>query len=154
MYTVEVDEEVYQFVKNNAEPLEDSFNTALKRLLPLPKKRGFKPSEIKLQILKPEPAGSLPEISKLVPQALRQVLEVVHLVIKGHHTRSSATHYAARFHKVAPQTIIDKYTRQLGLSASEFDRLLDQEGLIDLRKFLKSKFSNYFQLIDDILAPA
>lgn len=153
MYPVEVDEEVYLFVKNNAEPLEDNFNSALKRLLPIPKTRGLTPSKIKFHRLQPEPAGPLPEIPKQVPQLLRQILEVVHLVIKGPYSRRSATQYVAGQHKKRNQTIIDKYTRQLGLKASEFDRLLDQEGLADLRKILKSKFPGYTQLIDDVITP-
>ena len=32
---VEIDEEVFQFVKRHAEPLVDTFNSALRRLLPL-----------------------------------------------------------------------------------------------------------------------
>jgi hypothetical protein len=57
----------------------------------------------------------------------------------------------ARHHKVAPQTVIDKYTRQLSLTAGDFDELLEQEVLADLQKILKSKFPSYSQLIDEII---
>jgi negative regulator of replication initiation len=150
MHQVEVDEEIFQFVKAHAEPLVDTFSSALRRLLPLSEKRGPGPTSFRGEGT-PEPAGILPLLPNRVPQALRQILEVVHLVLSGPYNRSSATHYVARHHKVAPQTIIDKYTRQLNSTAGEFDQLLEQSGLADLRKILKSKFSEYSQLIDEVI---
>jgi len=150
MHQVEVDEEIFQFVKAHAEPLVDTFSSALRRLLPLSEKRGPGPTSFRREGPH-EPAGILPLLPNRVPQALRQILEVVHLVLSGPYDRSSATHYVARHHKVAPQTIIDKYTRQLNSTAGEFDQILEQSGLADLRKILKSKFSEYSQLIDEVI---
>ena len=150
MYQVEVDEEVFQFIKAYAEPLVDTFNSALRRQLPLTERRG--PGSRSFGGNNNLPPGGLPPLPNLTPQALRQILEVVHLVLSGPYNRSSATHYAARHHKVAPQTIIDKYTRQLSLTAGEFDQLLEQSGLADLKKTLKSKFPEYTQLIDEVIS--
>jgi len=77
-------------------------------------------------------------------------MEVVYLVLSGPYNRSSATHYVARHHNITPQAVIDKYTRQLNSTAGEFDQLLEQPGLADLRRILNSKFPDYRQLIDEI----
>jgi hypothetical protein len=57
----------------------------------------------------------------------------------------------AKQHGVFPQTVIDKYCRQLGLKASEFDRLLEEESLVGLRNLLKAKFSNHSDVVDQFL---
>ena len=150
MRQVEVDEEVFQFVKAHAEPLVDTFNSALRRLLPL-SNIGTQTKAHKEEIVRPMPTSDLPSFPSRTPGALRQVLEVVYLVIEGAYTRITATHYVARHHKVRNQTVYDKYCRQLNLTAEEFDRLLEQTELSDLRKILKSKFPKYAQIIDEVL---
>jgi len=57
-------------------------------------------------------------------------------------------------HGVFTQTVLDKYCRQLGLTASRFDQLLGQKDLVDLREILKSKFQTYTETIDAALGPA
>lgn len=151
MYKVEVDDEVFQFVKTHAEPLVDTFNSALRRLLPLRKMRDHDSAPVEREGLRQKPAGLLPSVAERIPQALRNILEVVYLVSTGAYDRSSATHYLARHHKVAPQTIIDKYTRQINLTAREFDQLLEQTELHDLKKILKSKFPGDSQIIDRVI---
>jgi len=146
MYQVEVDEEVFQFVKGHAEPLVDTFNSALRRQLPLGKAK--QPRE---ENNRHGPVSLLPSFSTYIPQALRQILEVVHLVLSGSYGRTAATHYVARLHNVEAQTIYDKYTRQLNLTTVEFDRLLEQTGHEKLIQILKSKFSNFTQLIDQVV---
>lgn len=150
MYQVEVDDEVFQYVKAHAEPLVDTFNSTLRRLLPITGTREPGPSSFEGKGDQLE-SGILPQLPNRVPQALRQILEVVHLVLTGPYNRASATHFVARHHKKAPQTIIDKYARQLSLTTGEFDQLLDQQGLSDLRKILNSKFTEYTELIDEIV---
>ena len=49
------------------------------------------------------------------------------------------------------QTIIDKYTRQLGLTASQFDRLLDRDQLPQLKSFLKERFRARSDVVDKSL---
>ena len=151
MYQVEVDDDVFQFIKAHAEPLVDTFNSTLRRLLALSEMKGPGLTSFRGKGKQPEPSDILPPLPNWVPQALRQIMEVVHLVLSGPYNRSSATHYVARHHKVAPQTIIDKYTRQLSSTAGEFDQLLEQPGLADLRKILNSKFPDYSQLIDEVI---
>jgi negative regulator of replication initiation len=145
MHQVEVDNEVFSFVKARAEPLVDTFNSALRRLLPLG------------EITKVPRAGtplSVPSLPKGTPEALRQILEVVLLVGTSAHTRSQATKLVAERHGVFPQTVVDKYGRQLGLTAGQFDTLLDQQGLADLRTLLKSKFPTHAKLVNDLLGQA
>lgn len=152
LYEVEVDDEVFQFVKGSAEPLVDTFNSALRRLLPLdgqtrqPTRSLNFPQgapEKSLNVLQSLPGGT--------PQALRQILEVAQLVRGGTYTRPAATSFVAKQHHVFPQTVIDKYTRQLGLTAGQFDRLLEQADSADLRRLLKSKFPGYGEVIDQVL---
>lgn len=149
-HQVQVDDEVFQFVKKNAEPLVDNFNSALRRLLPL---SGTKPQKNKVEITS-FPTGTaevLPLTNQRLPQALRHILEVTRLVHGGAYTRSMATQYVARQYNVFPQTILDKYCRQLNLTAAQFDRLLEEPGLEELRKRLKVKFSSYTNEIDEAL---
>lgn len=149
-HKVEVDEDVFQFVKSHAEPLVDTFNSALRRLL---LGTGLKPDKSNKKDLEPtKNEGFLPIFPAQTPQALRHTLEVAYLVRSGAYDRSNATQFVAKQHAVFPQTVLDKYCRQLNLKAREFDRLLEQPGLIDLKQILKSKFSDYKQLIDQTLS--
>jgi len=148
-HKVEVDDDVFQYVKNHAEPLVDSFNSALKKLL---LGTAQKTDELRKKDLGPTAnEGLLPNLPNQTPQALRHTLEVAYLVRSGAYDRSDATQFVAKQHDVFPQTVLDKYCRQLNLKAREFDRLLEQPGLIDLKQILKSKFPDYKQLIDQTL---
>ena len=150
-YQVEVDDEVFSFVKGHAEPLVDTFNSALRRLLPL----GEAKTQRKAQSPKPDhPMNAGTHLSSLAsgtPQALRQILEVVQLVRDGAYTRTAATQFVAKQHRVFPQTVLDKYCRQLDLTANQFDRLLEQEKLADLRQALRSKFPDHAEVINVVL---
>ena len=46
---------------------------------------------------------------------------------------------------------MDKYCRQLDLQAFEFDQLVDEDGLLKLKRLLKNKFSNHSHIIDDFI---
>lgn len=150
-HQVEVDEEVFRFVKGHAEPLVDTFNSALRRLLPLSRTKVQMSPDSGSDDKKTGSHVGLPALPGHIPVALSQILEVVYLVRHGAYTRSMATVRVAKNRNVAPQTILDKYCRQLNLRADEFDRLL-QTDLEALRKRLKSKFSRYSETIDGILA--
>ena len=141
MHQVEVDDEVFSLVKTNAEPLVDTFNSSLRRLLPL----GIFTANGTSSVHKDRsfPVGT--------PEALRQILRVVQLVLDGSHSRKSATQFVAKELKVAPQTVIDKYGRQLNLSAPQFDKLLDEVNLLSLQKILKSKFPSHIDVIEEAL---
>ena len=79
-------------------------------------------------------------------------MEVAYLVSKCGESRTGATRAVAKLHDVAPQTVQDKYCRQLNFTALEFDRLLDEPGLEALRGNLKDKFYEHMELIDDVLS--
>ena len=49
------------------------------------------------------------------------------------------------------QTVLDKYTRQLGLTAFQFDKLLEPARLDELRGLLKQKFPDHSAVIDEEL---
>jgi negative regulator of replication initiation len=149
---VDVDEEVFQFVKGHAEPLVDTFNSALRRLLPLSEAKGKILPASGTEESKQTMQSEYPIIPKHTPAALSQILEVVHLVRRGAYTRPMATSRVARHRNIAPQSVLDKYCRQLNLRADQFDRLLAQADLVELRKLLKSKFPRHSEAIDDILA--
>lgn len=151
MHQVEVDNEVFAFVKAHAEPLEDTFNSALRRLLPLEDR---KRQDSEAPNLKPSPktGSAIPSYPTGTPQALQQILSVARLVCGGAYSRTGATQFVAKQLDVAPQTVLDKYCRQLQLTASEFDRLLEQDSLMDLGRILRSKFSHHSDVIDDVIA--
>jgi hypothetical protein len=150
-HQVEVDDEVFQFVKTHAEPLEDTFNSAIRRLLPLSARQIQKNQLSTRDNPTSNSAGALPVVPRNIPQALRHILEVIRLVHGGAYTRKTATQYVARQDKIFPQTVLDKYCRQLSLTASQFDRLLEEPGLGELRNILKAKFTNHAQVIDEML---
>jgi len=149
-HKVEVDDDVFQYVKRNAEPLIDTFNSTLRRLLLAPNQKSDKPKQ---KVVSPFQASELlPNLPGQTPQALRHILEVAYLVHGGAYDRRSATQFVAKQHNVFFQTVLDKYCRQLNMKAREFDRLLEQPELTDLKRILKSKFPDYKQLIDETLS--
>jgi hypothetical protein len=146
-HQVKVDDEVFQFVQAHAKPLVDDFNSALRRLLALSNASLQRRPDV---IRGPRP-GVLRSLPNGTPIALRHILEVTHLVRSGAYSRTGATQFVARQHNVFPQTVIDKYGRQLGLTASQFDRLVEQEHPSELRTLLKAKFPDHNDLIDQFL---
>ena len=144
-HQVEVDEDIFAFIKSNSEPLVDTFNSTLRRLLQLNSTDSTKPTNLaRSQSSTAFPSGT--------PQALRQILEVAQLVRGGAYTRTSATGFVAKQHKVANQTVQDKYARQLGLTTGQFDRLLEQKDSKELKGLLKSKYAPHAKLIDGTLS--
>ena len=143
-HQVEVDDDVFQVVQKNAEPLVDSFNTAIRRLLNI---------DGRTRESKQPPAS--PQGNELIPrgtpEALAQVLEVAHLVMRGV-SRTDATRDVARKRQISPQAVYDKYGRQLGLTAAQFDRLLDEPEQKGLRKLLVERFPGRRELIHQVLA--
>jgi hypothetical protein len=147
MHHVEVDQEVFAFVKEHAEPLVDTFNSALRRLLP------FNESERQRRRLNPENKQSVaeaidPSSATEMTQALRQILWVATLVYEGTYSRTEATRYVAKQLNVAPQTVLDKYCRQLDLTANQFDRLLAPEKIEELKILLRAKFPEHADAIN------
>jgi hypothetical protein len=83
---------------------------------------------------------------------LAQILEVIYEVKKTGRNRREATNLVAQRRNTAPQTVIDKYCRQLGKRAYEIDRLLEDESLREFRSLLEKKFVNHPELITSFFA--
>ena len=148
MHTIEVDEDVIRFLKEHAEPFVDTPNSVLRRALLF----GNRPGRPATPSDRERGADILPPVPLGVPKALEQILQVVWLTLKSSRTRSDATHFVARRHGVAPQTVIDKYCRQLGITAAEFDLLLREPDLGRLKRSLNQRFPEFSGLIAEYLS--
>jgi len=141
-HKIEVDNEVWDFLKKHAEPFEDTPNSVLKRILLRENKenRYSNTNTIKKDVVLNFPPGT--------PNALSQILEVLYEIKKMGRTRTEATKIVAKRRNTFPQTIIDKYCRQLGKKAYEIDRLLHEQNLKSFKSILEEKFRNYKDVID------
>lgn len=140
-YKIEIDEKVWNYLKSKAEPFEDTPNSVLNRIL-----LGGQLS--RLHEVNRKTAVSIPtSFPDGVPKALAQILEVIHEVKKSGRNRRDATNLVAQRRNTAPQTVIDKYCRQLGKRAYEIDRLLEDQNLKEFRALLERKFVNHRDLV-------
>jgi hypothetical protein len=144
MYSIEIDENIWHFLQQNAEPFVDTPNSVLNRLLTEDeaKKDGLRKGEtISLY--------SIPTISiEGLPKSLSQILEVVYEMEVNGYSRIQATNRVAKKRGTAPQTITDKYCRQLGKRAHEIDELLTEPGYERFKDLLTSKFYGHQGIID------
>lgn len=145
--TIEIDQEVFEFLKMQAEPFIDTPNDVLRRLL----LNNKFPSQAKQYNISQKSAHTPPPVPAGTPKALNQILQVIYLAHHQNIYRPKATKMVADIYGVAPQTVIDKYCRQLNLTASEFDKLLSETGILTLKNKLHSKFNEYSTLIDNYL---
>ena len=143
-YEITVDEDIWNFLKSHAIPLEDTPNSVLRKFL-LSNSAG-------LSTKKMTQDDDFPSFPVGVPKALAQILEVIYLVKKRGYTRTDATNKVADNRLKAPQTVIDKYCRQLNKKAFEIDRLLDDKNLDEFKSLLERKFINHRAVIKDIFA--
>jgi len=141
-YEITVDEDIWNFLKSHAIPLEDTPNSVLRKFL-LGNSGG--PTQ-----KKPEQNEDFPTFSVGVPKALAQILEVIYLVKKRGYTRTDATNKVADKRLKAPQTVIDKYCRQLNKKAFEIDNLLEDQKLDEFKSLLERKFINHRDVIRDL----
>ena len=139
MYPIEIDERVWHHLQKHAEPFIDTPNSVLNRLLlgtsthPPDKAR----------------APNIPAISvEGTPKSLAQILEVIFEMEINGYSRTEATNRVAENRGTAPQTITDKYCRQLGKKAHEIDELLSEPGYGQFKQLLESKFSEHRVIID------
>ena len=86
--------------------------------------------------------------SEGLPKSLSQILEVVYEMEVNGYTRTQATNRVAKKRGTAPQTITDKYCRQLGKRAHEIDELLTEPGYSGFKDLLTSKFAAHRGIID------
>ncbi len=139
MYSIEIDEKIWHFLQQNAEPFVDSPNSVLNRLL-------FGAGENKEET----PAlYTIPSVNiEGLPKSLSQILEVVYEMEVNGYSRIQATNRVAKKRGTAPQTITDKYCRQLGKRAHEIDELLAEQGYNGFKDLLTSKFCDHRSIID------
>ena len=104
-HQIEVDEEVYKFLKDHAEPFKDTPNRVLRRYL-------LQGSE-KIVIQDEDVVKAMITFPDSVPYALAQILQMIILVKNEGFNRVQATHKVAEFRRITPQAVIDKCCRQL-----------------------------------------
>lgn len=135
MHLIEIDADVWDHLKQFAEPFVDTPNSVLRRLL-----------------LDEDDRDDVAPLSvidiKGVPKALSQIFEVLYEIEVNDCSRVEATHKVAEKRGTAPQTVIDKYCRQLNKRAHEIDQLFDEKGYAQFKKLLKQKFSSHSSIID------
>ena len=139
LYSIEIDEKIWHFLQQNAEPFVDSPNSVLKRLL-------FGAGQNKEET----PAlYTIPSVDiEGLPKSLSQILEVVYEMEVNGYSRIQATNRVAKKRGTAPQTVTDKYCRQLGKRAHEIDELLAEQGYNGFKDLLTSKFCGHRGIID------
>lgn len=148
MHKIDIDQEVLDYLKSQAEPFTDTPNDVLRRLL-LGKTRSEKLAQF---IHREGSSNNPPSVPAGTPKALEHILQVVYLTHFSGIPRSKATKDVAKMHGgIAPQTVLDKYCRQLNLKASEFDRLISEPGFIGLKEKLYAKFRGHREVIDNYL---
>jgi hypothetical protein len=139
MHSIEIDDRVWSYLQQNAEPFVDTPNSVLNRLL-------FGKGETKPGS---DSAFSIPTVNiQGLPKSLSQILEVIYEMEVNGYSRTQATNRVATKRGTAPQTITDKYCRQLGKKAHEIDELMAEPGYKRFKELLTSKFSEHSTLID------
>ena len=141
-HKIEVDERVWNFLKTNAEPFVDTPNSVLNRIL-------FGNGKSKQYVNKNEISSvNKPPLPHGTPKALSQILEVIYEIKNSGLTRNEATNIVAKRRGTAPQTVIDKYCRQLNKRAYEIDQLLDDRNLVEFKILLKTRFNRHKDLVE------
>jgi hypothetical protein len=139
MYSIEIDENIWSYLQKHAEPFIDTPNSVLNRVLLGTSK----------ETPKKDAVPKIPAISiHGTPKSLAQILEVIYEMEINGYSRTEATNRVARKRGTAPQTITDKYCRQIGKKAHEIDQLLCEPGYENFKKLLKSKFDAHQQVIE------
>lgn len=138
-FKIEVDEEVFKYLKAKAEPFVDTPNSVLRREL-LKQTNGTKSLNS---------ASRFPELPSGIPAALQHTLEVTYLVKQKGHSRSEATKIVANRHDITPQTVLDKYCRQLDKKAYEIDRLMQDSNIKDFKMLLRRKYADHSSVINE-----
>lgn len=139
MHLIEIDDRIWSHLQLNAEPLVDTPNSVLSRLL-------FGRQENKEDNAA---AFSIPAVSiQGLPKSLAQILEVVYEIEVNGYSRIQATNRVAKKQGTAPQTITNKYCRQLGKKAYEIDELMAEPGYAGFKDLLTKKYSVHSDMID------
>ncbi len=151
MYRIEVDEDVYKFLKKHAEAFVDKDENSVLRKLLLGKKVLPAKKEAEFRV-NGKYSGNFPDLPAGIPDGLGYILEMVYLLKKEiTNSRIEAAKMVAERHNIKYSTVAEKYARQLDLSADDIDRMLDDIEYIELRNVLKAKFPKYNGVIKNIL---
>lgn len=134
MNKIEIDNEVMDILRKHAEPFIESHNDVLRKLLGIDNNGK---SYIKC-----------PAISELLPKALVQILEVFYLIIAENYPRNRATNFIAIKYSIFPQTVMDKYCRQLKMTANKIDSLLLDNDIREIKSIIKINFPKFSNDID------
>ena len=138
-YSIEINEKIWHYLQQHAEPFVDTPNSVLNRLLI--------GEEAKKEA--PESIFSIPSVSiEGLPKSLSQILEIVYEIQVNGYSRIQATNRVAKKRGTAPQTITNKYCRQLGKKANDIDQLLIEPGYKSFKDLLINKFSSHAGIID------
>ena len=139
MYTIEIDEKVWVYLQKHAEPFIDTPNSVLNQIL-------FGASK---KTTEQDCVSTVPEVKiQGTPKSLSQILEVIYEMEVNGYSRIEATNRVAQKRGTAPQTITDKYCRQIGKKAHEIDQLLSETDYKEFKALLKEKFVAHQQVID------
>ncbi|MBW2252176.1 MAG: hypothetical protein JRF60_16495, partial [Deltaproteobacteria bacterium] len=129
MHRIEIDNKVWNHLKNFAEPFTDTPNSVLNRLL-------FGQSKKKSPNARKDTSINI----KGVPNALSQIFEVLYEMEINGLSRVQATNKVAKSKGTTPKTVREKYCTQLNKKASEIDRLFNKPGYEEFKQLLKDKF--------------
>ncbi len=111
-------------------------------------------------IIKPEQSEKTDEIKKKMsskvlinmlkdlPNYLGYTLEVYYYTLDGL-TRNDATNMVANRKGITPSTVVSSYTRQLGMSASEIDTIMQPGNEKKFKKTLIVQFPEYIDKINE-----
>jgi hypothetical protein len=132
---IEIDDSIFKYLQKNAEPLVDTPNSVLHKLL-------FNEN------YDDESSSSQPISFAGLPVSLAQILEVVYEIERNGYSRPNATRLVADRRGTVPQTIMDKYCKQLGLRAKEVDLLLEEHGYGRFMKILNKNFPEFKEVIE------
>ena len=139
MYSIEIDENIWHYLQQHAEPFVDTPNSVLNRMLFVAGAKGDKAI----------PIFSIPSVNiHGLPKSLTQILEIVYEIEVNGYSRTEATNRVAKKRGTAPQTITHKYCRQLGKRAHEIDELLKEPNYDAFKNLLKNKFGGHEEIID------
>ena len=139
MFSIEVDEKIWRYLQKRAEPFVDTPNSVLTRILfgdadqPPVKREATAIESVNIQGL---------------PKSLAQILEVIFEIEANGYPRTEATNRVAQKRGTAPQTITDKYCRQLNKKANEIDEMLAESDYAGFKDLLKKKYVDHHNMID------
>ena len=137
MHQIEIDDKIWNHLKNFAEPFTDTPNSVLNRLL-------FGQKAAKNLKARKDTSIDI----KGIPDALAQIFEVIYEIEINGLSRVQATNKVAKAKGTTPKTVREKYCGQLNKKASEIDRLFNQPGYEKFMQLLKDKFVHHKDIIE------